>query len=157
MNQAFEPKTFDTAHHDNKILKVDVLFDNPRLRIKAFDGDARGFAFEPSDAPALALAILEAAGYSEDDRKASNPLYVTEFASAIIKLAEGIENQERATAEAEAQAKLEAEALELMNASRVHHKQPPLERFDELPECARADWLAVARKARELEVKRTEN
>lgn len=104
----------------------------------------------PSDAPALALAILEAAGYSEDDRKASNPLCVTEFASAIIKLAEGIENQERIAAEAEAQAKLEAEALELMNVrlrasgTTVHLTKATVDPV------ALEGWLAVARRAREM-------
>lgn len=151
MSKTFEPKTFDTAHHDNKILYVGVLSDNPRLLIKEFDGDNRGFAFKPSDAPALALAILEASGV---EAKPSNddPGTTGNLGRIAYQLMIHIEDAENIAAEAEAQAKLEAEALDCWKA---FHNAEGSANFDDmqwsdLMPATQAKWLAVARRAREM-------
>lgn len=95
-----------------------------------------------TDAPALALAILEAAGVKPVGYPGNSTITL---GSVVGDLALVIAEQERATAEARERAELEAEALELRN-----------EYFDK--ECAWSDindvgqalWLRMARKAREL-------
>lgn len=92
-------------------------------------------------APALALAILEAAG--------GRGALGIDVGNAMIDLRESIAEQERATAEAKEQAELEAEALVLYNASRTHNGTGnALTSWGQVIEKTR--WLAVARKAREL-------
>lgn len=141
-------KTFKSAHSDNKALKVDELFGNPRLLIKAFDGDTRGFAYAPSDAPALALAILEAAGY---DDKADDMSQAESYAfDALHKLQQSVDEQERATAEAREQAELEAEALELINAWMDSCGAGEYPSWAQVESSRRKQGLAVARKAREM-------
>jgi len=99
----------------------------------------KSFNFHNTEAPALALAVLEAAGY-EEHQKGWDVLNSADenFAQAMRCLSKGLELQERATAEAEAQAKLEAEALEL------YQLWETLQSDDETV------WLAVARRAREM-------
>ena len=135
-------KTFKTAHADNKVLKVDNLFGNPRLLIKEFDGDTRGFAFAPTDAPALTLAILEAAGF--DDVDSGNT------SCAVANLRTFIARQERITAEAKEQAELEAEALELVNAWMDSCGAGKYPSWGHVETGRRKQGLAVARKAREM-------
>ena len=100
----------------------------------------------PSDAPALALAILEAAGYTEAE-------YVDEWPNvnrAVFSLRLGIEEQEREASRAKEQAELEAEALELYNARISFLGGEALTSFEKLNQDNKDMWLAVARKAREM-------
>lgn len=136
-------KTFKSTEIHNRELKVDVLFGSPRLLITDFDGDDKGFVIEKSDAPALALAILESAG----GRYALG----VDVSNAMIDLREYLTEQERAKAEAKDKAKLKAEALELVNAWRESGNCTLLTNWDTLNGTSVGDhWLAVARKAREL-------
>lgn len=97
----------------------------------------------PSDAPALALVILEAAGvkpYALGKR--------TYLGTAVVNLQAEVSEQEERSAEAKEQAELEGEALALRNAlhgaSETDFPTWPGESE------AKENWLAVARKAREL-------
>lgn len=146
-------KTFKSAFDDSNYrleLCKNAGAEHISLWIVGGGSDSASIAVAHKDMPALALAILEAAGYSEDDRKVSNPLYATEFASAMTKLADGIELQERATAEAEAQAKLEAEALMLANSAVLAVGNPPYPSIEHMSDTSLRKWLAVARRAREI-------
>ena len=99
-----------------------------------------------SNAPALALAILEAAGYTEAE-------YVDEWPNvnrAVFSLRLGIEEQEREASRAKEQAELEAEALELYNARISFLGGEALTSFEKLNQDNKDMWLAVARKAREM-------
>jgi len=102
-----------------------------------------GIAIAPSDAPALALAILEAA-YGSDQPAA------TKIGEAWAALYAHIAEQERTTAEAKPQAELEAEALELANTYLSSMGVDLRGSFDDMTPFNQEHWLAVARKAREL-------
>lgn len=137
-------KVFTSAYSLNREMAISP--ENKAVLIKIIDrGDYHGsIAIDPSHAPALALAILEVAHGSDQPA----PGKIGEAWSALyVHIAE----QERATAEAEAQAKLEAEALELCNAWREANGYDALSSFsDGAPIGAMAEWLAVARRAREM-------
>ena len=109
-----------------------------------------GIAIAPSDAPALALAILEAAGHRpvayDPERLSGDDL----LAYIAHRLAVHVGDEAKRTAEAEAQAKLEAEALELMNAQREAGGLPTCATWDGFSDGVRVIWLAVARRAREM-------
>ena len=94
----------------------------------------------PSDAPALALAILEAAGI--DDADSGNT------SCAVADLRTYVAMVERITAEAKEQAELEAEAFELRRA--YLEGRAGFDSWNELTDAERDHWLAVARKAREM-------
>jgi len=95
-----------------------------------------------SDAPALALAILEAAGAHKDSQDF--------LGGAVEQLKFHIGEQDRATAEARERAELEAEALELFKASGAYGSDRFFLKFSDLEETTQSAWLAVARRAREL-------
>lgn len=106
--------------------------------------------FAPSDATALALAILEAAGvepssahYGLNDSPEWNVRWASHYLGRSIELTEA------KTAEAKEQAELEAEALELLNAYRAVSGGDPLGTWRQAGG-AQEYWLAVARKAREM-------
>lgn len=101
-----------------------------------------GITIAPSEAPALALAILEAAGVTEADSP-----YMHEAADNLRAY---ILIEEKVSAEARERAELEAEALELLNAHREATGNPLAESLDGLLYNAKETWLAVARRAREL-------
>lgn len=107
----------------------------------------------PESAPALALAILEVAGYTECDKMARD-VARSHFGDAVESLAVGVGEQVRATAEAKEQAELEAEALELFNTlqTEIHgNLGPNWIPVTEFPSNeTKRKWLAVARKSREL-------
>ncbi|MGP5523976.1 hypothetical protein ACTXM3_11880 [Glutamicibacter arilaitensis] len=118
--------------------------------IVASDGPgARAVRYTPDESAKFALAIHEAAGYTEEDRDDSG---LTHFAIAMLNLRMGIENQERITAEAKGQAELEAEALKLWLACRAVSNKYQTEdiKFSDLDAIEQAEWLAVARRAREI-------
>ena len=94
--------------------------------------------FAPSDAPALALAILEAAGWPECE-----PTSVTH--TILSDLNRVVELQERANAEAKERAELEAEALAFYEAFTGYTHVTALDEATPIDK-----WLAVARKAREM-------
>lgn len=107
----------------------------------AGEGDCLNMFLAPSDAPAIALAILEAAGFVGDE---------TMFTGlAVANLRDHIEEQERVTAEAKDKAKLEAEARDFYDA---YHSAAdwPYQDWVMLEERYKAQFLAVARKAREM-------
>ena len=107
--------------------------------------------FAPSDAPALALAILEAAGLTVAKGDVKQDSFEDVMIDASLHLKCAIRLQERATAEAKEQAELEAEALELFNTFwRSDGEGPSSIENWRAPNEEREDWLAVARRAREM-------
>ena len=143
-------KTFKSAEYDNRELEVDVLFGNPRLLVKDFDGDSKGFIFGKADAPALALAILEAAGVEARHHSA----YENGTPEAMEHIAQALTDEigiaEAAITEAKEQAELEAEALEFMNAVRDATGANPLTGFPADASGIKSHYLIIARKAREM-------
>lgn len=102
--------------------------------------------FNNETAPALALAILEEAGFTEESPN---------FGTAVHEL--GLAIKERATDEAKEQAELEAEALELLNVAQKHNNIALTESWDGFMDGGtKLLYMNMARKARELEAKRVE-
>jgi len=138
-------KTFKGSRqgNDERTLEVDTLFGDARLLLRAPDGVKLGIALDKDDAPALALAILEAAGAHKESQDF--------LGGAVEQLKFHIGEQERATAEAKEREELEAEALAFylayIEATGVNSAA---DSFDDLNSIAKEQWLAVARKAREL-------
>lgn len=97
--------------------------------------------FTKEDAPALALAILEAAGYTGDD-----DLSIDTPDGAVRVLRRHIQWEARQKAEAEEAQKLDEEALALVNAWRESSGSPTDGSLGPLKD----NWRAVARMAREL-------
>lgn len=96
-----------------------------------------GIAIAPSDVPALALAILEAAGWPNEY------LVTTEI---LRRLREFDEHLKAIETEAKDKAELEAEALELFN---VKHGTD-LDDWKYADRSVVSGWVSVARKAREM-------
>ena len=131
-------KTFKCVEHEEEVLEVypftgDEVGRKFSLLMPHVSSNA-GIAFDSTTAPALALAILEAAGVEESSDAGVAAGYLRSHMTEL----------ERATAEAEAQAKLEAEALELYKT----YWSGNVTGFSNEPN--RDDWLAVARRAREI-------
>lgn len=95
-----------------------------------------------SDAPALSLAILEAAGAHKDSQDF--------LGGAVEQLKFHIGEQERITAEARERAELEAEALMLANSAVLAVGNPPYPSIEHMSDTSLRKWLAVARRAREM-------
>lgn len=91
----------------------------------------------PSDAPALCLAILEAAGWPNEH------LATAEILRRLRELDEHVKAME---AEAKELAELEAEAVELFNANHGTNRTD----WDHADRSVISSWLAVARRAREM-------
>ena len=146
-------KTFKSAFEDSSYRLQVCKYtgdEHVTLWILGRGSDSAIIAIDPSDAPALALAILEAAGVEPVDHKVTGlgkPNWLEGIAHGL-KL--HIEHDAKRTAEAEAQAKLEAEALELLNVRRKFEGIEHVDALDDVPKATRNLWLAVARKAREL-------
>lgn len=136
------------AQDGERELIVDRLFTDPRLLIKAGDDDKLGIRIAPSDAPALCLAILEAAGAHKDSQDF--------LGGAVEQLKFHIGEQARITAEARERAELEAEALELLNAEREEFSCTPVRDLSEVPARDQRAAIAVARRAREIATDRSE-
>ena len=104
--------------------------------------------FEPADGAKTALAILDSAGYTEGDKMAKDAAR-SHFGDAVESLAVGVGEQGRATAEAKEQAELEAEARDFYD---VYHSAAdwPYQDWVMLEERYKAQFIAVARKAREM-------
>ena len=143
-------KTFKSAiighprrlHLEENEHGVNIHASDPEWR------DGYGITIATSDAPALALAILEAAGYQEHSKAelGSSELLAS---YGMTKLRQAVQAQDREESEAEAQAKLEAEALKLINAYRDSMGYTTCY-WETVGESDRKNWLAVARRAREL-------
>ena len=133
-------KTFKSASSERKVriweanLGVAVCVEDP------IANETTSTQIAPSDAPALALAILEAAGI--DDADSGNT------SCAVADLETYVAMVERITAEAKEQAELEAEAFELRRA--YLEGRAGFDSWNELTDAERDHWLAVARKAREM-------
>ena len=137
-------KTFKCVEHEEEVLEVYPFTGEEAGRkfslLMPHVSSNAGIAFDSTTAPALALAILEAAGVAESSDAGVSAQYLRAH----------IAEQERATAEAEAQAKLEAEALELFKASGAYGSDRFFLKFSDLEETTQSAWLAVARRAREI-------
>lgn len=136
-------KTFKCVEHEEEVLEVYPFTGEEGGRkfslLMPHVSSNAGIAFDSTTAPALALAILEAAGYSGADHNS--------FGMAVHQLNIGLIEQERDTAEAEAKAKLEAEALELF---KTLMGVKGYENFTWSEVASKDEWLAVARRAREM-------
>lgn len=143
-------KTFKSASSERKVriweanLGVAVCVEDP------ITNETTSTQIAPSDAPALALAILEAAGV-EPDRE---PLECqVSLGTIVADLQETIQYAEALASAHREQAELEAEALGLLNAY-LHSADTRLyatwEEVVEVSKRMAEDWLAVARKAREI-------
>ena len=142
----------------SKIFKSSYMSDSSRLEIEASIASTsfhithctvvgeKSFMFDNTTAPALCLAILEAAGFEDS----SSGGRITGARIAVGDLRRHVANLERATAEAKEQAELEAEALVLENARCEALEVGGFNSFDDLPAHKQATGLAVARKAREM-------
>lgn len=117
--------------HDSKRGLITVSISRDKAILEMID-------LKTETAPALALAILEAAGVE-------SPYY--NLGDAVGNLRRHVEREARYAAEAKEQAELEAEALDFLNVSREAKHLGPLGNFDDHTKDA---WLAVARKAREM-------
>lgn len=140
-------KTFKCVEHEEEVLEVHSFTGKEAGRrfslLLPHVSPNEGIAFDSTTAPALALAILEAAGWPEDDPRSATK-------QIMMWLGDVVRTVERITAEAEAQAKLEAEALELENAGRDAAGADRIEELSEMGRAGREFILAVARKAREM-------
>ncbi|MGO4251215.1 hypothetical protein AB4Y81_03015 [Paenarthrobacter sp. TAF1] len=100
------------------------------------------------EAPAFALALLEATGWTADHNGGTMAHALTNLAKHVKQKAE---EEARKAAEAEDAAKLEAEALTLLNAYRLSNGREARTSLDEINnETSREGWRTIARKAREL-------
>ncbi|RKS19674.1 hypothetical protein DFO58_2176 [Arthrobacter sp. AG1021] len=144
-------KTFKSAYPGRSNQSLEILRADNRVRVSvdhASDG-ARGIIIAPSDAPALALAILEAAGYKEHSKAnlGSSELLAS---YGMTKLRQAVQAQVREESETKSQAELEAEALMLANSAVLAVGNPPYPSIEHMSDTSLRKWLAVARKAREL-------
>ncbi|WP_417372975.1 hypothetical protein [Glutamicibacter protophormiae] len=137
-------KTFKSTA-TNRTLTVEGHF-NGEFAVVFSDDSSLDLMLQGGDAPALALAILEAAGV----KGTSTGGLITHDRVAVTNLKIHIEKQAKRTAEAKEQAKLEAEALELLNAEREEFSCTPVRDLSEVPARDQRAAIAVARRAREL-------
>lgn len=119
------------------------------LEIQPSDGDSETISLASSEAPALALAILEAAGVKATRRP---PNFIAgsdyQLENAAYEIDEYIRARE-ITAAAEAdRVKLEAEALKLCN--EFYSESATSWKEARISAGQKESWLAVARAAREL-------
>lgn len=139
-------KTFKSASSERKVriweanLGVAVCVEDP------ITNETTSTQIAPSDAPALALAILEAAGFEDS----SSGGHITGARIAVGDLRRHVAKQERITAEAKAQAELEAEALDLFNLWLAGFNYEGYSEWTGENAELKGDWLAVARKSREM-------
>ena len=133
---------------------VEVLRDREgRLAVAVADNHTSSVAFlDPTDAPALALAILEAAGVEAKPHEAATvpygtPAHLEMIASHLKVYAEAKSMND---AQAEAQAKLEAEALELAKAGCEAVGDESAQKLSDMTYKDQRFFLAIARSAREI-------
>lgn len=148
-------KTFTDPTNDSNELIVDKS-PTGKVRLTTDSRAYTGVLLAPSDAPALALAILEAAGvvhHDPDDtpyEKSERTENMGALNMSAFYLAKHVNDAEKAEFLAKAQAELEAEALELFKASGAYGSDRFFLKFSDLEETTQSAWLAVARRAREI-------
>lgn len=135
-------KTFDN-HGSTRKLHIESVSEGFVLLKIGFGRHEEFFTVSSDSIPPISLALLEAAGWPECE-----PTSITH--TILSDLNRVVELQERITAEAKDKAKLEAEALELINASNEAIGVSPYSSMDVVSEVVMRRWLAVARKSREL-------
>lgn len=146
-NQGKKMKTFKSALVSPVTLEVEDTFGLPGVPGVYLTIGQSVILLGLSDAPALALAILESAGFEDS----SSGGHITGARIAVGDLKRHVKMQERANAEAKDRAELKAEALELVNAWRDSANYTPHTNWDALEDTPVGDhWLSVARKSREL-------
>lgn len=135
-------KTFKSAKSTLELTVVRTNEDLVRIITQLPDETGRAIDLAPSDAPALALAILEAAG---------TPMNLdVSLGKALYHLDAHVTLQAKATAEAKEQAELEAEALDFLNAVRDATGAKALSGFPAYASGIKSHYLIIARKAREM-------
>lgn len=136
-------KTFnDSRPNVPNVFEVKPGDETVIFRARSYSQDILIF-LTPSDAPALALAILEEAGHGGSS---DSSLLMQAF--DLIEL--HVKEQERITAEANEQAELKAEALELCDSARLANGRLKIGNFGLMKDAEKTTWLAVARRAREI-------
>ena len=136
-------KTFKSALSTDKELRITGGPERVCFAQRAHNGMKSLVFIDNTEAPALALAILEAAGWPEDDPRSATK-------QIMMWLGDVVRTVERITAEAEAQAKLEAEALDFYNTGCEVVGIKASAAFGDLKLNDKSVFLAVARKAREM-------
>lgn len=141
-------KTFKSVVHGSSI-QVHDNGEGVFIGLLREDSMTRGTTLSKSDAPALALAVLEAAGV--DLNESWSGLYPYGTPSHLGWIGGHLRVYVRQFANDQDKARelavLEAEALELYNVCMTGHN---LTSFDGLGGAWRDQWLAVARRAREM-------
>ncbi|MGO2030621.1 MAG: hypothetical protein ACTH2A_06710 [Glutamicibacter ardleyensis] len=144
-------KTFESVKSPLELTVVRTNEDLVRVITQLPDETGRAIDLAPSDAPALALAILEAAGvepssphYGLNDSPEWNVRWASHYLGRSIELTEA------KTAEAKEQAELEAEALDLFNLWLAGFNYEGYSEWTGENAELKGVWLAVARKAREM-------
>lgn len=142
-------KTFKSAKSALELTVVRTNEDLVRIITQLPYETGRAIDLAPSDAPALMQAIVECLPPLPDFvRDGSHEAYMAVVVTYLDKAVRALEAE---TAEAKEQAELEAEALELYNTWREVNAYEALSSFsDGAPIGAMAEWLAVARRAREM-------
>lgn len=138
-------KTFKSKNSTNRDLDVSTYNDGIHLVIE--DGiRILGITLEATDAPALCLAILEAAYPPADYVLDGSPeAFLAVSAEYLRKASSAIDSKSKESAD---RAALEADAWTLYaSAFPDDHPYPNLECF---PEHLRDAWIRVALKAREM-------
>lgn len=139
-------KTFNSDSTDGRALEVGRNGERPWLNIHEFDFENTMFMLAPSDAPALALAILEAA--IPDGQKVVSAV----MADALQALRDEVKRIEDRDSAARELAELEAEAVELYRTSFKARmgRESRVKGLDDMVPNSREEWLDVARRAREM-------
>ena len=136
-------REFKTWNNSDKTLRV--AFGPERTCFSIRDGvHVEALLFlDNNTIPEVVLGILEELGWPEDDPRSAT-IRIMQWLQDVVR------TQKRITAEAEAEAKLEAEALELMNVRlRASGTMTHLTK-ETVDPVALEGWVAVARRAREL-------
>ena len=131
-------KTFKSASSE-RILEVDRAAATVDLFIGK-TGSFKCFEVNLADVPSLALAILESAGWPEDDLNSATRTIMQDLRCVV-------EFDERKAKEASDREALEAEAWELWLA---YHPSTAHKSFSDLLPPGQNDFLNIARKAREI-------
>lgn len=136
-------KTFESIDQTRQ-LHVKPLDKHVTLVINYKDAGRSGLTISHSDAPALALAVLEAAGCDWDRGR------ITNLGQAFSWLDKEVKQQERAATEAKEHAELEAEALGLAKAGCEAVGDESAQNLSDMTDKDQRFFLAVARRAREM-------
>ncbi|KUM31606.1 hypothetical protein AQ436_00250 [Arthrobacter sp. EpRS66] len=152
MSKTFKSAVTRTGSR-NLLVSTDIGMDAGFfLEVQDRHEGTHAICFENRTAPALALAVLEAAGV-EPDRE---PLECQVSLGTIVADLQGTIRYAEALASANReQAELEAEALELFNICAEAQGHSTSDSWETVRPIERKDaWLAVARKAREIGAKK---